>query len=140
MKLLRFRLLYLFITSVSLFFNNIVSFKNNHNFDKGSSLFLKKNSYISYIKISNKKYDGYDMRYIDENNFNNSVNSSIILYETKLNNYREIFNKYKLYKLLKNENVSINIKLELIKEEYVFNDNIVPNITKGGLYKDWDFL
>lgn len=80
------------------------------------------------------------MRYIDENNFNNSDNSSIILYETKLNNYREIFNKYKLYKLLKNKNVSINIKLELIKEEYVFNDNIVPNIIKGGLYKDWDFL
>jgi len=115
--ILRFKL---FISLSLLFLNNTFLFKNNKN-------------NIYFIKLSNK-YDGYDMRYIDENNLNNSKNSSISI------NYREIFNKYKLYKLLKNENVSINTKLELIKEEYVFDDNIVPNITKGGLYKDWDFL
>jgi hypothetical protein len=80
------------------------------------------------------------MRYLDENNFNNSKNSFIFLNESKSNNYREIFNKYKLYKLFKNENISINTKLELIKKENIFDNNIVPNITKGGLYKDWDYF
>jgi len=76
------------------------------------------------------------MRYVDKNNMNKSENSSIIF------NYREIFNKYKIYKLLKNENISINIKLELIKKENILDNNIVSirNITKGGLYKDWDFF
>ena len=125
--ILRFELFTIFIGISSLFFNNIFLSKNN-----------KKNTYI--YKISKNKYDGYDMRYLDENNFNNSKNSFIFLNESKSNNYREIFNKYKLYKLFKNENISINTKLELIKKENIFDNNIVPNITKGGLYKDWDYF
>ena len=117
-KIVRFRLFSIFISLSSLFFNYI---------------FLKKNIY--FIKLSGK-YDGYDMRFI---NPNNSENSFIFLNESKLNNYHEIFNKYKLYKLLKNENISINTKLELIKKEKIFDNNIIPNITKGGLYKDWNF-
>ena len=121
--ILRFKLFTLFIGLSSLFLNNTYLFKNNN----------KKNIYIE--KILNK-HDGYDMRYIDKNNLNHSENSSIIF------NYREIFNKYKIYKLLKNENISINIKLELIKKENILDNNIVSivNITKGGLYKDWDFF
>lgn len=117
------RLFTIFISLSSLFLNNTFLFKNNK--------INKKNIYFK--KIFNK-YDGYDMRYIDKNNFNNTENSSISF------NYLEIFNKYKIYKLLKNENVSINTKLKLIKKENIFGDNIVPNITKGGLYKDWNFF
>ena len=123
LPILRFKLFTIFIGLSSLFLNNTFFFKNNKN--------NKKNIYLK--KILNK-YNGYDMRYIDENNFNNSENSSMSF------NYREMFNKYKIYKLLKNENESINVKLKLIKKEYVFNNNIVLNITKGGLYKDWNFF
>lgn len=119
--ILRFRLFTIFISLSPLFLNNTFLFKNN-------KINNKKNIYFK--KIFNK-YDGYDMRYIDKNNFNNS---------SMFFNYLEIFNKYKIYKLLKNENVSINTKLKLIKKENIFGDNIVPNITKGELYKDWNFF
>ena len=117
----------IFINIILLLLDKFVLFKNNNNHN---------NKFINSLKVVNKdKYNGCDMRYVTENNLNNSENS---LNESKLNNYREIFNKYKIYKLLTNENISINTKLKLIRKEYIFDDNIVPNITKGGLYKHWD--
>ena len=110
----------IFVNLILLFFDNI-SNKNkniNNNINENNKL-------INLYKISNK-YNGYDNRYITENNLSN----------IQLNNYRRIYNNYKL---LKNEDISINTKLKLIKKENIFGDNIVPNITKGGLYKNWDF-
>jgi len=129
----------------------------------------KKNDY--YTQISNK-YDGYDMRYINEYSLNNTFLENMNLTEitennrngmnvsryflefTKENtnknyslfseinegkNYKIIFNKYNLYKILKNKKVNINTKLKLIEDN--MNEKIIKgNITKGGLYKDWNFF
>jgi hypothetical protein len=50
--------------------------------------------------------------------------------------FSELYYKYDLYKLLLNPNINIYHKVDLVHKEN--NNSIAPNITNGGLYKDWD--
>jgi hypothetical protein len=76
-------------------------------------------------RIVKKENLGYDMRNIT--------------YILDIKNMDKIYNKQKLYKILINKNNSINTKIDYINQEYIFDNNKLSNITKGGLMKDWDF-
>ena len=76
-------------------------------------------------RIVKKENLGYDMRNIT--------------YILDIKNMDKIYNKQKLYKILINKNNSINTKIDYINQHDIFDDYKLPNITKGGLMKDWDF-
>lgn len=57
---------------------------------------------------------------------------------TDLSNYIQNLNKKKLLDDLLNTNISISNKLNLLEKDYV-RKNYSPNITAGGLFKDFDF-
>jgi len=56
---------------------------------------------------------------------------------------REHFRKYELLKTLENEDISIDQRAELAKQEmYHCEDSspMVPDLSRGGLYRDWNSL
>jgi hypothetical protein len=78
--------------------------------------------------LTNKnKTSGYDYRYpINETNLENNCD----IYKIQMN-----LNKKRVLDILQDKNVSINTKLDLIKD----NGIKPPNIFAGGLMKDFDF-
>lgn len=86
---------------------------------------------ISLISFPNKfkKLDGFDTRYhFNDNNINQLE---------RINNYFEI---KKIINTLENNNTSQYYKLLLIKQnDFLFEDSFTPNITKGGLFDDFNF-
>ena len=76
-----------------------------------------------------KKSSGNDERYTFEKN-----ETEI---KIQLNNLRQNFEKKILLDILQDNNVSINTKIELLKEK---DNSIKPsNVKSGGLFKDFDF-
>jgi len=75
---------------------------------------------------------GYDETY---NSSNHPSDQEVIFNITKFNRQME------LLKMLENKNVNQNNKVKLIEEhnKNEYPNPIVPNIFRGGLYKDWDF-
>ena len=70
-----------------------------------------------------------------DNRFTNNE-SEIELELERINNY---FEKQKIIKTLENPNVSQIYKIELINN-YLIEDTLTPNISKGGLYDDFQFI
>jgi hypothetical protein len=106
------------------FLYSFISIQNNY---------FKKNK---IEKINNKKdkndddnnsNSGNDMRFIE----NNDKES-----ELQINQIKKYIDKKKLLDNLMNNNINILSKLTLIDEYKELN--YLSNITKGGLFKDWD--
>jgi hypothetical protein len=89
---------------------------------------------ISEIKyFINKNITGYDERYsknLTTNDNDNDNNNTYEIYKLLL-----LYDKKQLLDVLKNEKISINTKLELVKN----NSIITPNLYAGGLFRDWDY-
>ena len=88
---------------------------------------------ITYFKKQN--CTGYDQRYPknitnDNNNTNDDGNKTYEIYKLFL-----LYDKKQLLDILENERISINTKLELVKN----NSIIAPNLSAGGLFRDWDY-
>jgi len=64
-----------------------------------------------------------------DNRFPNNKNT------TEIQNIRKFFENKNKLDVLQNENININIKLELIKD----NDIKSPNLLEGGLMRNFDF-
>jgi hypothetical protein len=96
----------------------------------------KNDQWISMVKannytLKNNMTSGYDGRY----------NITEILNNTEIEKIKENFNKYNLLKTLEDKKIPIQHKIKLIDN---YNKNnyqsvYVTNITKGGLFKDWNF-
>ena len=86
-----------------------------------------KNNILSTTNLYSKKTSGNDERYetdVDE----------IDIHE-KIYILRKNFEKKRLLDILQNENISINSKLEELKD----NRFTPPDIKSGGLFNDFDF-
>ena len=89
---------------------------------------------ITYFK--KQKCTGYDERYPknitndNTNNTNDDGNQTYEIYKLLL-----LYDKKQLLDILENEKISINTKLELVKN----NSIIAPNLSAGGLFRDWDY-
>jgi hypothetical protein len=77
------------------------------------------------------KYAGYDGRY--------DLNiTSDIDYEN-LHAIKVSFRNMRILNKLEDPHVSYYEKIQEINQSDLFNNEIMPNITNGGLFKDWDF-
>jgi len=95
-------------------------FTSNYLFHNNHEIIIKPNS------KKHEKYNGFDMRY----------NTSDIDRQT-VNNVYQYMQKLQLLKKLQSNDINIHTKLALIER---YNTDIESsNITKGGLYKFWDF-
>lgn len=80
--------------------------------------------WATMIKINtNYTISGYDQRYNESFNY------------TKLYKFNENFRKYNLLKILEDNKISTEHKLNLINNELVYQSNL----SQGGLFKDWNF-
>jgi hypothetical protein len=69
--------------------------------------------------------EGFDQRPIKEN--------KIKIQKLKIN-----FKKKEILDKLTNNDISMCDKIKIIKQYDLLNDSIVPNITSGGLFDDFD--
>ena len=93
----------------------------------------KNSQWISIIRANNFSsinniYNGYDCRHkiTEDINYN------------EIEKIKENINKYNLLKTLEDNKIPIQHKIKLI-EKNNYQSVYVTNITKGGLFKDWDF-
>jgi hypothetical protein len=92
--------------------------QNNYNI-----LFHKKlNTYLN-VKV----FSGNDERY--------SVEKNETEIKMQLHNLQKIFEKKRLLKIIQDNNVSINTKIELLKD----NSVKASNLKAGGLFNEFDF-
>ena len=89
--------------------------------------FFLKNSNTFSVNNKNKKSTGYDERY--------PINETDTEENLKFYKIKEFHKKKILLDTLQNNSISINTKLNLLKD-----NSIKPsNIKAGGLFKDFDF-
>lgn len=90
--------------------------------------FTKKNTLVlnrSNTYLNSKKTSGNDERH--------KINETEI--QIQLYNLRQNFEKKSILDILESKNISINIKLDLLKD----NSFKPPNLKSGGLFNDFDF-
>jgi hypothetical protein len=100
--------------------------------------------YIVYLLISSKNVlksnqnallrsinSGYDCRY--------ALNYTEPQEFEKLCNIKRNFDKMKLLKLLESPTISLHEKVRRVEISEFYVKFISPNVTQGGLYKDWNF-
>ena len=91
----------------------------------------KINLSLRSVRHTWSKYSGYDGRY--------DLNiTSDIDYE-KLHSIKVSFRNMRIVKKLEDPHVSYYEKIQEINKHNIFVNEISPNITNGGLFKDWDF-
>ena len=107
---------------------NLFLFLNFNIFNKKSN--LVRNSKINII-FENNVVGGYDERFNSTLARDNEILNKITNYNTK----------YEILKYLKNEKISLINKMSYLEfcDSELLQKKMVPNITLGGLFKDWDF-
>ena len=107
---------------------NLFLFLNFNIFNKKSN--LVRNSKINII-FENNVVGGYDERFNSTLARDNEILNKITNYNTK----------YEILKYLKNEKISLINKMSYLEfcDSELLQKKMVPNITFGGLFKDWDF-
>ena len=83
------------------------------------------------IALSRSSTTGYDFRY--------ALNYTEPEEFEKLCNIKCNLNKMKLLKLLENPTISLHEKERRVEISEFYDKFVSPNVTRGGLYKDWDF-
>jgi hypothetical protein len=91
--------------------------------------YLSKNNILvsksSNTYLNSKKTSGNDERY--------KINETEI--DIQIYNLRQNFEKKSILDILQSKNISINIKLDVLKD----NSFKPPNLKSGGLFNDFDF-
>jgi len=107
---------------------NLFLFLNFNIFNKKTN--LVRNSKINII-FENNVVGGYDERFNSTLARDNEILNKITNYNTK----------YEILKYLKNEKISLINKMSYLEfcDFELLQKKMVPNITLGGLFKDWDF-
>ena len=95
-------------------------------FDNYKLVMINPNTFSIVKSIKSQNEYGFDNRFP-------SINKNT----TEIEYIRKLFEKKQKLDVLQNENISINIKLQLIKE----NENNIKtgNLLEGGLMRDFDF-
>jgi hypothetical protein len=93
----------------------------------GDKINVKAMQYVNF----RLNYAGCDGRY--------DLNITNDLDYQQLRSINISFNKLRILKKLEDPKISYNEKLREINENYIFYNEIMPNITNGGLFKDWNF-
>ena len=75
---------------------------------------------------------------IDLNNIEESGDNSNDFNITQFHKINTCFEKQKILKKLES-NISIHDKINIIKDNYIFNNTLGTNITAGGLLNDFNF-
>jgi hypothetical protein len=93
----------------------------------GDKINVKAMQYVNF----RLNYAGRDGRY--------DLNVTTDLDYEQLRSINISFNKLRILKKLEDPKISYNEKLREINENYIFYNELSPNITNGGLFNDWNF-
>ena len=88
-----------------------------------------KNPQFKIYDFNFKNYQGMDMRFYN-------INDTEVL---TLYRIRENIEKKLLLEKLQRDSISLDIKMALIENNDLFEKNLSPNISKGGLMDDYNF-
>jgi hypothetical protein len=91
----------------------------------------KINLSLRSVRQTLSKYAGYDGRY--------DLNITSDIDYGKLHEIKVSFRNMRIVNKLEDPHISHYEKIKEINRHNIFVNEISPNITNGGLFKDWDF-